>query len=161
MQNSSSSPAFRTVTTGEAAHFRDHGWVQLKRFIPPATVGKLLAMARERMGPHGTASEGLPHKAAALRRRNGNRYTRTQGLYLPPMAQRLPPLKKGAATAQRSRGICCCCCGRGVTVASAAPPQACASARTRGRRARGRLGQAWRKIRHTTSPNCRGSEPVS
>jgi len=52
--------AFRAVTAEEAAHFRKHGWVQLRRFIDPGVIHKLLATARTRMGSDADSSEGIP-----------------------------------------------------------------------------------------------------
>jgi len=59
-KESDDSGAFRAVTAAEAAHFREHGWVQLRGFIPPDLVGRMLALARERMGADADSSEGIP-----------------------------------------------------------------------------------------------------
>lgn len=45
----------RRVTSAEAAHFREHGWVLLREFIDPGLVTDLLSIARSAMGEHGEA----------------------------------------------------------------------------------------------------------
>ena len=44
---------FRTVTAEEIEHYRQHGWVKLEGFVPPARVADLLAMAKDKMGEDG------------------------------------------------------------------------------------------------------------
>jgi hypothetical protein len=44
---------FRPVTSEEIAHFSQHGWVKLKKFIPLARIETLLALGKERMGEDG------------------------------------------------------------------------------------------------------------
>lgn len=46
----------RTVTTEEVAHYQEFGWVQLKRFIDPAMIAKLLAKAKGIMGEDGDSN---------------------------------------------------------------------------------------------------------
>ncbi|WP_179046170.1 phytanoyl-CoA dioxygenase family protein [Sphingobium lactosutens] len=53
--NNSAEP-FRSVTAEEIAHYKSHGWVRLKRFLPQATVDVLLSYAKERMGEDGATS---------------------------------------------------------------------------------------------------------
>ena len=43
-------PPCRTVTAEEVAHLHEHGWVQLKRFVDPDVLARMLELARERMG---------------------------------------------------------------------------------------------------------------
>jgi len=40
----------RPVTEAEIAHYRDHGWVKLDRFVDQQTVAALLALAKGKMG---------------------------------------------------------------------------------------------------------------
>jgi len=40
----------RMVTPEEVTHLREHGWVQLKRFVDPDVLTRMLEQARERMG---------------------------------------------------------------------------------------------------------------
>jgi hypothetical protein len=47
----------RPVTPFEVAHYQDHGWVKLERFIEPAVVGGILQIARGRMGEDGDSNE--------------------------------------------------------------------------------------------------------
>ncbi len=47
---------FRSVTADEIAHYKAHGWVRLKAFLPPAIVDALLSYAQERMGTDGAVS---------------------------------------------------------------------------------------------------------
>jgi hypothetical protein len=44
---------FRTVTADEIAHFRQHGWVKLAKFIPLHRIAAILAIGKERMGEDG------------------------------------------------------------------------------------------------------------
>jgi len=46
----------RTVTPEEVAHYRDFGWVQLKRFIDPTVLAKLLVKAKGIMGEDGDSN---------------------------------------------------------------------------------------------------------
>lgn len=44
---------FRAVTAEEIAHYQQHGWVKLEKFVPPGRVADLLAMAKDKMGEDG------------------------------------------------------------------------------------------------------------
>jgi len=46
----------RMVTPDEVAHYREFGWVQLKRFVDPAMLAKLLAKAHGIMGEDGDSN---------------------------------------------------------------------------------------------------------
>lgn len=52
---------FRAVTPEEIAHYKQHGWVKLDKFIPLPMVEGLLAMAKAKMGERGDAN--LPPEA--------------------------------------------------------------------------------------------------
>jgi hypothetical protein len=52
ISNAAKSP-FREVTPEEIAHYRQHGWVKLEKFVPVAEVDKLRTMAQELMGEDG------------------------------------------------------------------------------------------------------------
>jgi hypothetical protein len=41
------------------AHYKEHGWVKLERFIHPETIDLLLKLARERMGEDGDSTMGI------------------------------------------------------------------------------------------------------
>jgi hypothetical protein len=45
------------VTAAEVAHYNAHGWVKLPRFVDPDVVGKILEIARGRMGDDGDSNE--------------------------------------------------------------------------------------------------------
>lgn len=47
------------VTAQEIAHYKEHGWVKLERFIEPRVLEQLLDNARRRMGEDGDSSEGI------------------------------------------------------------------------------------------------------
>ena len=57
--NSSNSNPCRSVTAEEIAHYKERGWVKLKRFVDPETIDLLLKVARQRMGDDGDSSEGI------------------------------------------------------------------------------------------------------
>jgi len=44
---------FRSVTPDEIAHFQEHGWVKLDKFIPGDSLAAMLAIAKEKMGEDG------------------------------------------------------------------------------------------------------------
>ena len=46
----------RAVTPDEVAHYKDKGWVQLKRFIAPEMIATMLAKAKELMGEDGDSN---------------------------------------------------------------------------------------------------------
>ena len=46
----------RAVTAAEIAHYRAHGWVQLKRFIAPEMIATMLTKAKELMGEDGDSN---------------------------------------------------------------------------------------------------------
>jgi len=46
---------FRAVTEAEIAHFKQHGWVKLERFVSRKRIDAMLAFARKHMGEDGTA----------------------------------------------------------------------------------------------------------
>ena len=46
----------RAVTPEEVAHYKDKGWVQLKRFIAPEMIAAMLAKAKELMGEDGDSN---------------------------------------------------------------------------------------------------------
>ena len=46
----------RMVTADEVAHLHEHGWVQLKRFVDPDVLARMLDLARERMGDDGDSN---------------------------------------------------------------------------------------------------------
>ncbi len=54
---------FREVTVDEIAHYQQHGWVKLARFIPMGHIESLLAYAKENMGEKG--DRNAPPKAFA------------------------------------------------------------------------------------------------
>lgn len=47
------------MSAQEIAHYKEHGWVKLERFIDPQMLALLLSVARERMGDDGDSSEGI------------------------------------------------------------------------------------------------------
>ena len=47
-------PALRSVTAEEIEHFKQHGWVKLEQFLPPAVIEPMLAYAIGEMGDDGT-----------------------------------------------------------------------------------------------------------
>lgn len=47
----------RQVTEDEINHYREHGWVKLKAFIPPDVIARLLELAKGRMGEDGDSNE--------------------------------------------------------------------------------------------------------
>lgn len=49
----------RTVTADEVAHYKQHGWVKLQRFIHPDMIALLLANARKSMGEDGDSTLGI------------------------------------------------------------------------------------------------------
>lgn len=55
--------AFRSVTPEEIAHYKQHGWVKLEKFVSAAQVAELLVMAKDRMGEAGDRNP--PPKAFA------------------------------------------------------------------------------------------------
>src|SRR5579864_8463183 len=46
----------RTVTPGEVAHYKEHGWVQLRKFISPEMIATMLVKAKELMGEDGDSN---------------------------------------------------------------------------------------------------------
>ena len=46
----------RAVTPEEVAHYQELGWVKLKRFVDPAMLGKVLAIAKGIMGEDGDSN---------------------------------------------------------------------------------------------------------
>ena len=46
----------RRVTAAEIAHYHEHGWVKLSNFIDPDVIGRILAVARGRMGEDGDSN---------------------------------------------------------------------------------------------------------
>src|SRR5437763_1844111 len=46
----------RAVTADEVAHIKEKGWVQLKRFIDPEMIAKMLTRAKELMGEDGDSN---------------------------------------------------------------------------------------------------------
>src|SRR3546814_10900578 len=57
----------RPVTDDEIEHLHEHGWVQLKRFVDPAVIGQMLAVAREHMGDDGDSNPMSRYVEAAVR----------------------------------------------------------------------------------------------
>src|SRR5260221_9151988 len=55
MSDTISSPC-RTVTPGEAAHYREYGWVMLRRFLDPAMISTVLKLAKSVMGEDGDSN---------------------------------------------------------------------------------------------------------
>ncbi len=70
----------RQVTAQEVAHYLEHGWVKLERFIEPEVIATLLGMAKRRMGEDGDSNEayGLnqPYFNAEAAEGLGNRQVR-------------------------------------------------------------------------------------
>src|SRR3546814_3045201 len=56
----------RPVTADEVEHLHEHGWVQLKRFVDPAVIGQMLAVAREHMGDDGDSNPMSRYVEAAV-----------------------------------------------------------------------------------------------
>ncbi|HEX5945537.1 MAG TPA: phytanoyl-CoA dioxygenase family protein [Acidimicrobiales bacterium] len=56
----------RTVTPEEIAHLHEHGWVQLKRFVDPDVLARMLEAARERMGEDADSNPLPPGLEAAV-----------------------------------------------------------------------------------------------
>lgn len=46
----------RAITDAEIAHYHQHGWVKLSKFIDPAMIGAMLAKAKELMGEDGDSN---------------------------------------------------------------------------------------------------------
>lgn len=61
----------RQVTPGEIAHYQNHGWVKLERFIDPDTVGEVLRIARGRMGDDGDSNEAYGRNVAYFNAEGG------------------------------------------------------------------------------------------
>lgn len=49
-------PPCRDVTDDEVAHLHERGWVQLKRFVDPEALVRMLDLAREQMGDDGDSN---------------------------------------------------------------------------------------------------------
>ncbi len=49
-------PACRAVTADEVAHYRELGWVKLKRFVQPEYLARLMEIAHRRMGEDGDSN---------------------------------------------------------------------------------------------------------
>ncbi|NBC37411.1 phytanoyl-CoA dioxygenase [Novosphingobium sp. FSY-8] len=47
---------FRGITPAEIAHYKQHGWARLDKFLPPGVTARMLAYAKARMGEDGTIS---------------------------------------------------------------------------------------------------------
>ena len=62
-------PPCRTVTAEEVDHLHEHGWVQLKRFVDPDVLARMLDLARERMGEDADSNPLPPAPRAGGRRR--------------------------------------------------------------------------------------------
>lgn len=50
----------RAVTTGEVAHYDEHGWAKLAGLVPPETTRALFVMAKARMGEDGQGNDVSP-----------------------------------------------------------------------------------------------------
>lgn len=69
----------RPVTADEIAHYQQHGWVKLDRFIDPAAIDEILRIARERMGEDGDSNEAYGRDVAYFNAEGGG------GLGVPTM----------------------------------------------------------------------------
>jgi ectoine hydroxylase-related dioxygenase (phytanoyl-CoA dioxygenase family) len=56
----------RMVTAAEVAHLHAYGWVQLKRFVDPDVLARMLELARERMGDDADSNPLPPQLEAAV-----------------------------------------------------------------------------------------------
>jgi hypothetical protein len=56
----------RTVTAEEVEHLHELGWVQLKRFVAPDVLARVLDLARERMGEDADSNPLSPYLEAAV-----------------------------------------------------------------------------------------------
>jgi len=89
----------RAVTAEEVAHYREHGWVKLKRFVDPELIAMLLKLARKELGEDGDTTNPYNIPQAYFNVAYGG------GLNIPPIRALLERVGQNAARLLNRRGI--------------------------------------------------------